>query len=58
MQVLQEIFDQEKTIELLKKSIHDKEAPMMVAQTRLATRAHRPNMEACRDPAQHRSVTQ
>ena len=46
----------EKNIELLKKSIGDKEAPMMAAQTRLETRTHRPNIEACRDPVQHRSV--
>jgi len=56
--VLQEIFDMEKNIELLKKSIGDKEAPMMVAQTRLETRTHRPNIEACRDPVQHRLVSE
>lgn len=44
----------EKNIELIKKSIGDKEAPMMVAQTRLETRTHRPNVEGCRDPVQHR----
>jgi len=54
LQVLQEIFDMEKNIELIKKSISDKEAPMMVAQTRLETRTHRPNIELCRDPVQHR----
>jgi len=54
--VLQEIFDMEKNIELLKKCIQDKEAPMQVAQTRLATRTRRPNIEACRDPVQHRLV--
>ena len=53
-QVLQEIFDMEKNIELLKKCIQDKEAPMQVAQTRLATRTRRPNIESCRDPVQHR----
>ena len=53
-QVLQEIFDMEKNIELLKKCIQDKEAPMQVAQTRLATRTRRPNVEGCRDPVQHR----
>lgn len=55
-QVLQEIFDMEKNIELLKKCIQDKEAPMQVAQTRLATRTRRPNVESCRDPVQHRLV--
>jgi len=54
--VLQEIFDMEKNIELLKKSVQDKEAPMQVAQTRLATRTRRPNVESCRDPVQHRLV--
>ena len=51
---MQEIFDMEKNIELLKKCIGDKEAPMQVAQTRLATRTRRPNVESCRDPVQHR----
>lgn len=54
--VLQEIFDMEKNIELAKKCIGDKEAPMQVAQTRLSTRTRRPNVEACRDPVQHRLV--
>ncbi|XP_076458370.1 tektin-3-like [Babylonia areolata] len=54
--VLQEIFDMEKNIELLKKCIQDKQAPMMVAQTRLDIRTRRPNVELCRDPVQHRLV--
>ncbi|OWF47784.1 tektin-3-like isoform X1 [Mizuhopecten yessoensis] len=54
--VLQEIFDMEKNIELLKKAIQDKEAPMQVAHTRLDTRIRRPNVELCRDPVQHRLV--
>ena len=45
----------EKNIELLKKSIQDKQAPMQVAQTRLDIRTRRPNVELCRDPVQHRS---
>ena len=53
-QVLQEIFDMEKNIELIKACILEKEAPMQVAQTRLATRTHRPKIEACRDHVQHR----
>lgn len=56
--VLQEIFDMEKNIELLKKTIEDKEAPMQVAQSRLASRVRRPNVELCRDPVQHRLVTE
>lgn len=55
-QVLQEIFDMEKNIELLKKCIQDKESPMQVAQTRLSTRTRRPNIELCRDSVQHRYV--
>lgn len=51
---LQEIFDMEKNVELLKKTISDKQAPLQVAQTRLATRTRRPNVEGCRDPVQHR----
>jgi len=54
--VLQEIFDMEKNIELLKKAIQDKEQPMQVAHTRLDTRIRRPNVELCRDPVQHRLV--
>jgi len=54
--VLQEIFDMEKNIELLKKTIQVKEAPMQAAQTRLSTRTRRPNVEGCRDPVQHRLV--
>ncbi|XP_067673209.1 tektin-3-like isoform X2 [Haliotis asinina] len=56
--VLQEIFDMEKNIELLKKAIQDKEAPMQVAHTRLDTRIRRPNVELCRDPVQHRLVSE
>jgi len=54
LQALQEIFHLDKNIELLKKSIQDKENAMMVSQTRLETRSRRPNMEACRDNVQHR----
>lgn len=56
--VLQEVFDMEKNVEYLKKCIHDKESPLMVAETRLNTRLRRPNMELCRDPAQHRLVSE
>jgi len=44
-QVLQEIFDMEKNIEMIKMCILEKEAPMQVAHTRLATRTHRPKVE-------------
>ncbi|CAF1327861.1 unnamed protein product [Rotaria magnacalcarata] len=54
--ILQEIFDVKQNIEFLKKTIADHEAFLQVAQTRLATRARRPNIEACRDPAMHRLI--
>jgi Tektin family len=53
-QVLEETVQVEKSGGLLAKCIRDKEAPLMLAHTRLATRVPRPNMEACRDLAQHR----
>ena len=46
----------ENNIELLRKSIKDKEAPMQVAQTRLDSRTRRPNVELCRDQPQHRYI--
>ena len=46
-----EIFDMEKNIDLLRKAIADKEAPLKVAMTRLEERTHRVNMELCHDPA-------
>lgn len=54
--VLQEIFDTEKSLEMLKKCLLDKDAPLKVAETRMMTRSDRPNMEACKDKAQHRLV--
>jgi len=51
--VLNEIGEQEKNIEELKKGVSDKMAAMMVAQTRLKARTHRPNVELCRDPVQY-----
>ena len=54
VQVLQEIFDMEKNIEAIRMCIEEKDAPMKVAHTRLATRTHRPKIEACRDLVQHR----
>ncbi|XP_060083434.1 tektin-3-like [Ylistrum balloti] len=47
---LQEIFDMERNIELLRKAIQDKEMPMKVAQTRLEERTRRINVELCNDP--------
>jgi len=56
--VLVEIGEQEKNIEDLKKGIEDKMAAMMVAQTRLEARAHRPNVELCRDPVQYALIAE
>ena len=53
---MQEIYDQEKHIEALRKGLRDKEAPLKVAQTRLESRGHRPDVELCRDPPHHRLV--
>ncbi|XP_069766485.1 tektin-1 isoform X2 [Narcine bancroftii] len=56
--VMDEISSQEKNIELLRKTIQDKEGPLMVAQMRLEIRAKRPNMELVRDPAQYRLISE
>ncbi|CAF4688229.1 unnamed protein product, partial [Rotaria socialis] len=50
------ICDVKQSIKFLKKTIADQEAFLQVAQTRLATRTRRPNIEACRDPAMHRLI--
>jgi len=47
---MQEIFDMERNINLLRKAIQDKEHPMKVAQTRLDERTRRINVELCNDP--------
>ncbi|XP_042298380.1 tektin-1 isoform X2 [Sceloporus undulatus] len=52
--VMDEISSQEKNMETLTKAIADKEGPAKVAQTRLETRTHRPNVELCRDRAHYR----
>lgn len=54
--VQQEIFDIEKSIELLRKAIQDKSNPMKVAQTRLEARSHRKDIELCKDEAQARLI--
>lgn len=54
--VQQEIFDVEKHIEILRKAINDKSNPLKVAQTRLEARAHRPDLELCRDNAHTRLI--
>ena len=47
---MQEIFDMERNIALLRKAIQDKENPMKVSQTRLDERTRRINVELCNDP--------
>ncbi|KAK5899751.1 hypothetical protein CesoFtcFv8_009193 [Champsocephalus esox] len=51
-QVLEQIGAQERNIVLLQQAIHNKEAPLRVAQSRLYLRSLRPNMELCRDQPQ------
>ncbi|KAI5620295.1 tektin-4 [Silurus asotus] len=48
-QVLDQIGSQERNISSLQQAVFDKEAPLRVAQSRLHSRAQRPNMELCRD---------
>ncbi|XP_008405199.1 tektin-4 isoform X2 [Poecilia reticulata] len=51
-QTLEQIGAQEKNIEVLQRAVHNKEAPLRVAQSRLYLRSLRPNMELCRDQPQ------
>ncbi|CAH3110534.1 unnamed protein product [Pocillopora meandrina] len=55
-QVMEEIAAMEQNIEMLKRAIADKEAPMKVSQTRLENRTFRPNVELCRDRVQYRLI--
>ncbi|NXF08716.1 TEKT3 protein, partial [Smithornis capensis] len=52
----QEIFQIETKIQVIQKTIKDKEVQLKVAQTRLDERTRRPNVELCRDAAQIRLV--
>lgn len=54
--VVDEISEVEKTIDTLVKAIDEKEAPLMVAETRLNERVDRPNIELCRDAPQYRLI--
>lgn len=54
VQILEQIGDQETNIVSLEQAVHNKEAPLRVAQSRLYLRSLRPNMELCRDQAQLR----
>ncbi|NWI95597.1 TEKT3 protein, partial [Pitta sordida] len=51
-----EIFQIETKIQVIRKTIQDKEVQLKVAQTRLDERTRRPNVELCRDAAQLRLV--
>ena len=53
--ISQEIMMLDDHIKLLKKALGDKQPPLKVAETRLALRTHRPNVEAC-DDAPHGSL--
>ena len=54
----QEIADLDEHISMLKKALEDKRPPLKVAETRLALRTHRPNVEACDDSPQGKLVTE
>ncbi|XP_026527423.1 tektin-1 [Notechis scutatus] len=56
--LMDEINSQTKNIDALKKAILDKKGPAKVAQTRLETRTHRPNVELCRDTVQYRLMNE
>ncbi|KYN04709.1 PREDICTED: tektin-3-like [Cyphomyrmex costatus] len=52
--IQEEIFDVEKSIVLMQKTIADKSPVLKVAYTRLEARTHRPDNELCKDDAQLR----
>ncbi|XP_074046615.1 tektin-1 [Macrotis lagotis] len=54
--VMDEISSQEKNIDTLNKALIDKEGPTKMAQTRLESRNHRPNVELCRDAVQFQLI--
>ena len=47
-----QIGDLEKSMRELEIAIQDKDAPLMVAESRMGIRQQRPRIELCRDPAQ------
>jgi len=49
-----QIGDLEKSMRELEIAIQDKDAPLMVAESRMGIRQQRPRIELCRDPALHR----
>ena len=52
-----EIKEMERTVACLRRAIHDKEAPLKVAETRLEERTRRVDVELCKDPAMQGSVS-
>jgi len=58
VKVNQEITDMESNIDMLNQAINGKLSPMQVSQTRLDTRAHRPNAELCRDQVQYKLISE
>jgi len=52
--VLGEISNLEKQMRELEIAIEEKDAPLMVAESRMDIRQHRPKIELCRDPAVYR----
>ena len=48
-QIDKEIVDMDQCIDLINRSIRDKESALIITQTKLATRTRRPGIEACRD---------
>lgn len=53
-ETLRQFIEQEENIKNLRKAIEDKVIPMKLAQTRLDSRAQRPNVELTRDAVQFR----
>ncbi|XP_024882211.1 tektin-3-like [Temnothorax curvispinosus] len=54
--IQEEIFDIEKSMVLMQKTIADKSSALKVAHTRLEARTHRPESELCKDHAQLRVI--
>jgi len=46
----------ERTVACLRKALHDKEAPLKLAMTRLEERTRRVDVELCKDPSMIGSV--
>jgi len=55
-ETLRQFIEQEENIKNLRKAIEDKVIPMKLAQTRLDSRAQRPNVELTRDAPQYRLI--